>query len=695
MRSLLNKFIPVVFAVLAASCGKDTLVEETVTGGDDEIVSYRISFNADDVKTKVLYEDNINDPVKKDGDDTFKIKWKEGDEVVAIRWPRDLKSAPTHWFTLVAKKDGETAKILFDCSKASFPKDDPLAQGERFVLVHGDFVLGDESDKASLSFPIARYDFPYSPIHYGGTVKDNRLYFDSQDGSLDKLSEHEFMVVDAYVNIVKNSTLDSSADYDEDKIGVVQLTSTPVDAGTDSPAPITLSSVNSIIRLQAFVPDAYFEGDKSGETIQALSISTADHSKLFYRYFRMHPNASERVASGNYWPTDENTASESNPYLRVNLEEGFNPLVDNAGQEKIISKPYTNTAGIKGRLVTAYFAVASTTLDGKPLEVCLFTNSHVYKPKRTYVIPDEALTPGSVIPLSVNFRQDNVTEIPAITDGQLGVTFAPGFVYAEKVDGQWSYGLYEHQGQYAGMSRQSLDFGEYFVFGSVDPTEAFHSEMVNGSKVDKGAKNYYKSTAKQDVAHKVAVKGITPFTMPTKAEADRIYQRIMSEGRYCIGYYYYPVESVDDRTYHLSDNARSRMAAAGVPADDGHVYAGSYGIWIGTKSQPRYDQQDRFVFIPDSKQFSDKVVSQADGFENGSDGGYTLASKGYLYYPGAGWDREEETLKYSANTCDEAPQSGMCYRLQFWYRGSSFISASTNVKAMEVTFARPVRGVIF
>lgn len=695
MKNYLKRFFPVALIVLTASCEKAPSVEESVTGGDDEMISYHISFNADDVKTKVLYEDNINDPVKKDGDDTFRIQWKEGDEVVAIRWPRDLKSAPTHWFTLVARKDGETAKILFDCNQASFPKNDPLRQGERFVLVHGDFVLGDENDKASLSFPIARFDFPYSPIHHGGTVKDNRLYFDSQDGSLDKLSEHEFMVVDAYVNIVKNSTLDSSADYDEDKIGVVQLTSTPVDAGTDSPAPITLSSVNSIIRLQAFVPDAYFEGDKSGETIQALSISTADHSKLFYRYFRMHPNASERVASGNYWPTDENTASESNPYLRVNLEEGFNPLVDNAGQEKIISKPYTNTAGIKGRLVTAYFAVASTTLDGRPLEVCLFTNSHVYKPKRTYVIPDEALTPGSVIPLSVNFRQDNVTEIPAITDGQLGVTFAPGFVYAEKVDGQWSYGLYEHQGQYAGMSRQSLDFGEYFVFGSVDPTEAFHSEMVNGSKVDKGAKNFYKSTAKQDVAHKVAVKGITPFTMPTKAEADRIYQRIMSEGRYCIGYYYYPVESVDDRTYHLSDNARSRMASAGVPADDGHVYAGSYGIWIGTKNQPSYDQQDRFVFIPDSKQFSDKVVSQKDGFENGSPGGYTLVSNGYLYYPGPGWDKEEDTLKYSANTCDEAPESGMCYRLQFWYKGDSFLTSATNVKPMEVTFARPVRGVIF
>lgn len=96
MKNFLKRIFPVALIVLTASCEKAPSVEESVTGGDDEMISYHISFNADDVKTKVLYEDNINDPVKKDGDDTFKIKWKEGDEVVAIRWPRDLKLSLIH-----------------------------------------------------------------------------------------------------------------------------------------------------------------------------------------------------------------------------------------------------------------------------------------------------------------------------------------------------------------------------------------------------------------------------------------------------------------------------------------------------------------------------------------------------------------------------------------------------------------------
>lgn len=685
---------------LFASCEKVSSTEDVVSGGEDEMVSYHISFDASDVKTKVIYQDNIKDPIKTDGHGTFKIQWKEGDEVVAIRWPKTQNTAPTHWFTLVAKKDGDTAKILFDCSKASFPASNPLQQGERFVLVHGDFVLGDENDKASLSFPIARYDFPYSPIHHGGTKKDNRLYFDSQDGSLDMLSEHEFMVVDAYVNIVKNSELESDAEFDADKQGVVQLTSAPVSEGNNSLDPIKLHSVNSIIRLQAYVPDSYFTGANAGETIQAISISTADHSKLFYRYFRMHPNSQDiqRTVETNYWLTDANEKSESNPYLRVNLDNGFNPMRDNDSQSQIISKPYTNSSG-PGRLITVYFAVASKTLEDKHLNVTLFTNTHAYRTKHSYIISDEALSPGSVVPMTINFKPSNVYDIHAITDGQLGFTYAPGFVYAEKVAGEWTYGLYEHQGQYAGMNKQSLDFGEYFVFGSVDPTETFHTEKDKGNIP---AVNYYNSDKKQDVAQKVAVydseglNEIHPFTMPTKAEADRIYQRVMSEGKYCIGYYYYRVESESDRTYHLSANARAKMAAAEVPAGDGNVYAGSYGIWVGTRTQPKFSEQDRYVFIPDSKQFSNTTVGASVGFERpGAIGGYTLKDKGYLYYPGSGWDIEEDTLKYSANTCDEAPASGKCYRLQFWYKGNAFISDRTNVDALEVTFGRPVRGAMF
>lgn len=710
MRKHIKFCWPALLLAALASCDKTVTSEEDITqapGTDGKtVVEYAISFNASDIKTKVVYSDDIKDPVNTDGDGSFTMDWKEGDEVVAIRWPETLNTPPTDWFTLVAKRDGATAKILFECNRASFPATNPLRQGERFVLVHGDFSLGDANDKASLSFPIARLKLPYSDIHHGGTkTSDGKsLLFEGQDGSLDCLSRHEFMVTDAYANIIADD-----ADYaNPDVKGLVQLTKAPIEEGGYSEEPIKLSSVNTIIRLQAFVPDTYFTGEREGEKIQAMSISTADKSPVFYRYFRMHPNEQEDDSSENrnYWLVDANRSSECNPYLRVNIGEGFSPMTDNALQDQLVSNAYVNSKGVAGRLVTAYFAIPSKSFSDiraagdKELKVCVFTDTHAYKTKKTYTISKEALRPGSVIPMSINFMEELVDDIDADTDGNLGVTFAPGFVYAEKQDdGSWNYGIYEHQGQYAGMSRQSLDFGEFFVFGSADPTESYHLAMEDGKEVEKFAANHYKKDSKQDVSELVCIKGVNPFTMPTMQEAERIFEHVMEEGKYCIGYYYYPVNGTGDRTYHLSENAQKAMAAARVP-DDGQIYAGSYGIWVGTKTQPAYDKQDKYLFIPDSKQLDSKKSYRASGFEkkdssgNLYPGGYTLADRGYLYIPGSGWEAEENVLKFSMNTCDEAASNGMCYRIQFWYRkGSGF--ESTNVKEMDVTFGRPVRGVIF
>lgn len=714
MRRLTEVLLSVAaIAAAVASCGKDLGQEQEpqTETSSPETLEYTISFDASDVKTKVIYSDGISDPTY-EGDGTFTMDWKVGDEVVAIRWPRTLNTAPTDWFTLKAVRDEDSAKILFTCNRASFPASNPLQQGERFVLVHGDFILGDSEDKASLSFPIARVKLPSSTIHHGGRLTNDKkqILFDSQDGTLESLSRHQFMVADAYANIISDD-----GDYsDPDVKGLVQLTKEPVAEGTISEEPIKLSSVSTVIRVQAFLPDAYFSGEREGETIQAISISAEDKSKVFYRYFRMHPNQEdESTENRNYWLTDANFASECNPYLRINLDEGFNPLVENEAQDKLISRQYTNASGIAGHLVTAYFAIPSKNLAAvraeveKELKVCVFTNTHAYKTKKTYTISREALRPGNVIPMTINLKPENVDDIDADTEGQLGVTFAPGFVYAEKQeDGNWNYGVYRYQGQYAGMSRQTLDFGEYFVFGSADPTETYHLAMEDGKEVEKFSANYYRSDDKQDVSELVCIKGVNPFTMPTREEAERIYERVMEEGLYTTGYYYYPVSGEDDRTYHLSSGARNAMAAADIPSD-GRTYAGSYGIWVGTKTQPKFGNQNRYLFIPDSKQLDMKKTYRATGFEkkdgNGNlyTGGYSLADRGYLYIPGSGWETEENLLKFSMNTCDEAARDGMCYRLQFWYRkgtGSgtgNFETSTTNVKEMETTFGRPVRGVIF
>lgn len=713
MRRLTAVLLSVAAIAAAVSCQKNLGTEQDSQApqtNTPETIDYSISFDATQVKTKVVYSDGISDPTFA-GDGTFTMDWKEGDEVVAIRWPRTLNTAPTDWFTLKAVKDEDSAKILFTCNRASFPANNPLQQGERFVLIHGDFILGDSEDKASLSFPIARVKLPSSTIHHGGrlTKDKTQILFDSQDGSLESLSKHQFMVADAYANIISDD-----ADYSNPDVkGLVQLTKEPVAEGTVSTDPIKLSSVSTVIRVQAFLPDAYFTGDREGETIQAMSISAYDKSKVFYRYFRMHPNQEdESTENKNYWLTDANFASECNPYLRINLSEGFNPLVENEAQNKLISRQYTNASGIQGHLVTAYFAIPSKNLTArraeieKELKVCVFTNTHAYKTKKTYTISSEALRPGNVIPMTINLKPENADDIDADTDGQLGVTFAPGFVYADKQeDGSWNYGIYEHQGQYAGMSQQTLDFGEYFVFGSADPTETYHLAMEDGTEVEKFSANYYRDDEhKQDVSELVFIKGVNPFTMPTRDEAERIFENVMDEEKYCIGYYYYPVSGTDDRTYHLSANAQKAMAAAGVP-NDGQIYAGSYGIWVGTKTQPAYDKQDRYLFIPDSKQLDMKKTYRTTGFEkrdgdgNLYPGGYTFADRGYLYIPGSGWEAEENVLKFSMNTCDESDRNGFCYRLQFWYRKGTgtgyFDTSTTNVKEMEVQFGRPVRGVIF
>lgn len=703
MKKISRFIMPVLALGALASCEKIQNPEENQA--DQKTVTYSISFSASELQTKVIYNDNIKDPVNTDGDNSFTMDWKDGDEVVAIRWPRTLNTAPTDWFTLVAQRDGETAKILFSCDRAHFPASNPLQQGERFVLVHGDFVLGDKNDKASLSFPIARFDFPYSPIHHGGVRKGDNISFYGQSGSLDCLSRHEFMVSDAYVNIIQ----DDPNYADPSVVGLVQLTKEPVEEGYNSEDVLKLNSVNTIIRLQAFVPEEYFTGEKDGETIQAISISAADYSKTFYRYFRMHPNQQESddAVCKNYWATDSNTDSECNPYLRINLDDDFNPLNGNTDQSELISKPFTNSSGVVGRLVTAYFAVTSKpvaeSVSGEPkeLQICIFTTSHAYKTKKKYKLTTEAMKPGNVIPMTINFSPDNVYDILADTDHLLGVTFAPGFVHAEKVNGEWEYGIYEHQGQYAGMSKQSLDFGEYFVFGSADPTECYHKEMVNGVTREILGANYYNSPDKQDVAHKVSMSGTNPFTMPTKVEMDRIFERVMEEGKYCIGYYYYPVSGTSDRTYHLSANAATTMKNVGIP-DDGQLYAGSYGIWIGTSTQPEYSMQDRYLFLPDSKQFDNVAAGASVGFEkkdsNGNlyPGGYTLAANGYLYSPGSGWENEESILKFSMNTCDEAPQNGQCYRAQFWYKkNTGWMTDRTNILNMATNYGRPVRSVIF
>lgn len=703
-------------AVLAlASCTSDEIVTEDPKPEivPQEITGYRFSLNVGEPTTRVTYHDNIgakDSPYNpnSDGSNKLTMSWRDGDELVAIRWSGDFDE----YVVLKAKvPEGQDLHVIsFNANDVSHFKT-PLQDGEPFVLVHGDFVL-DASDKndPKLDFPTSQVTKAgyASHIHHGGKVEGSDITFRNQDGTLENLRKHEYMVANCHATV-----------GDKDGSGIVTV-------GFQSEEDtnyVMMHIAHTLLRLTLFLPDEDF--NKGGEE-DIISVSLKDveeMNKIFHRYFRMHPNKPNETY---YYETSYNDKAdkEENSYIRINIE-------DEATGKKGVGLSHENVYGsdtfnpkkpvcvksslndTDGHYLTLYFSLPSRHmgLDGQSvseLKVTAFTRNSAHTTTKTYRLPDDAMLPGQVVPLNVSFNKDNSAPIKAITDPELGISFTPGFVYANKVDGKWVYGVYKNQGEYAGMSHQTLDFGEYFTFGSVDPTQAAH--RIGSTKYSPVVPKTF-----TDVASLVEENGKSDiYHMLTKAEADRVMARFNEEVKKSgvfLGYYYY--DDKNGNTKHKAPGSQNptilNAAAAGgkKTVDELKDMSASVGIYVGCSEQPKFEEQDDYFFLPNAKQMSDKTEGttfpavQTCTDDDGNAVYYFLPTD-YTDLDATG-DNDKLTKKFSTQfkfstwlrTVETGPKPG--YRMQVWTndKGTAINTGSTNVSLFEGTIARPIRAVIY
>lgn len=710
------------FAVLTlVSCSSDEIAPEgTNTNIPQGNAGYRFSVNVGEPTTRVTYHDNIgveNSPFNPNSDGTNKLtmSWRDGDELVAIRWSGDFDE----YVVLQAKvADGQDVhSITFAAEDVAHFKT-PLKEGERFVLVHGDFVL-DASNKndPKLAFPTSQVTKAgYGKnIHHGGVVEsDGAITFRNQDGTLENLRKHEYMVADCKVKL---------GSQDEKSNGQASFVNSE-----DGSSTVKMHIAHTLLRLTLFLPDEDFNNDDENDLI-AVSLKDVEAHPIFHRYFRMHPN---EAGETNFWKTsyNDNADHEENAYVRINLvdevtgEHGVSHTDINVfGSDGTGKYPKFNpkkpvvvpgTVGDKtGHYFTLYFSLPSRHMgvDNQPacsLKVTAFTRTHAYTTTKTYGLPDNAMKPGQVVPLNVSFV-GNSTKLKAITDPELGFSFTPGFVYANKVNGKWVYGVYENQGQYAGMSKQTLDFGEYFIFGSTDPTQAYH--MVGNNGVDAVVPTTFVDVAAEVEVGEGKVKGL--YHMLTKAEADRVMKRLKDEidskGVF-LGYYYY--DDGNGNTKHKapgSQNDAILTAATTESAkkkEDLKAMSATVGIYVGRSSQPKYEEQDDYFFLPNAKQMNNEAATTMAKVQTCTDGSgnpvYYYIPKDYTDLDATGDDTKltskfSTIFKFSTWLRTPGTTSGQGYRMQAWTndKGTAINWGSTNVTSFDGRFARPIRAVIY
>lgn len=713
-------FLFAVLTMVSCTSAEEVLEVPTPENTPQESVGYRFSINVGEPTTRVTYHDNIgpgpeNSPYNPnaDGSNKLTMSWRDGDELVAIRW----KAPYNEYVVLKAEvaEGQETHSITFSAEDVAHFQT-ALEEGERFVLVHGDFVL-DASHKTDgkvdpvIDFPTSQVskDGYASHIHHGGVVDSTTLTFRNQDGTLENLRKHEYMVADCYVHM-----------GEADASGNVPVTfSGKKDEYQDY---VTMHIAHTLLRLTLFLPDEDFSNGGFNDDLIAVSLTDVDAHRIFHRYFRMHPNEKGET---NYWKTsyNDNADHEENAYIRINLadedakkhgvshkdvnvfgSDGFNP-----------KKPVVvagTVGGKTGHYFTLYFSLPSRHmgLEGQgacALKVSAFTRTHAYTTIKTYGLPDDAMQPGKVVPLNVSFV-DNFNDQRAITDPELGFTFTPGFVYANKSDdGTWTYGVYQNQGQYAGMSHQTLDFGEYFTFGSKDPTQAYHE--IGSTKYNAVVPSPF-----VDVAEQVEIGGVTGLChMLTKAEAERIMARLEDEintNGVFLGYYYY--DDGDGNTKHKAPGSQQtsilNAAAAGgaKTVDELKAMSATVGIYVGRSTQPKFEEQDDYFFLPNAKQMNNVAANTMAKVQTCTDGSgnaiYYYIPKDYTDLDATG-DNTKLTSKFSTifkfSTWLRTPgtSSGQGYRMQVWTndKGTAINWGSSNVTSFDGTFARPIRAVIY
>lgn len=706
MKQYITIFVLAVALLNTVSCKRDKFEEPDMAGSRDVIYLWagKPAPEEDEQQgpNKIHYNDGLGTNGK--GDAGFKMNWEVGDQLYAILWDdadREGKGQATSKYIILtagATTDGGSGMLFQGTGKGGLDIS-TLKGGEHFVLVHGHFVLDPNTDGGVIDFPTSEVtkEGYASLIHHGGVVDGTSLTFRNQDGTLANLKKHEYMIADAYVrfqNVTEKDENDQNITVvkpylaghktgalDDDDITTLGTKENP----DNNPDGVQMRSAHTLLRLTMFVPDDMF-GDIDYRLL-AVSLRTVDNTSIFHRYFRLHPNTTG-VYGPNSWKLDWNDKAdkESNIYFRANLPgtrryDEINDPSQGFDQSKTVCVA-GQLSGKSGHFVTLYFSLPSRPLalddaNGTPSEtasnffVTVFTRTHAFRSKKSYAIQNSSMHPGKIVNLNVSFAGDNYIATKAITDPNLGVTFAPGIVYATRADNNantpWTYGIYENQGEYAGLDQQTDVMGDYFIFGSIDPRQVFHkhlnsdgtysecslwnkdwkvgSELTIALNSDKQAI----PSGTTDVAALASVDGFNNiFSTMSKKEADRVWARIQEEAKQGInrGYYYYDAKAHDiDILHHTAHQAKG--AWQGLDANDPRRQMSStIGIWIGTNSQPSLDDQDKYVFLPSSNQLNNSTNNMVsyDAMLNEEAGDYEDAEH-YRYWASKDYGNQHAACK--------------------------------------------------
>lgn len=707
MKQYISIFVVAITLFGAVSCKSDRFMDPEKQAPDRDEVIYLWAGKAaqeednEDGPNKIKYNDGLGISGKDSAG--FNMEWEPNDTLYAILWQdadsvKGTNAQATDKYIILESKQTEGGhKMLFQGTGRGGLRISELQGGEHFILVHGHFVLDPNTDGGVFDFPtseVTKIGYA-SHIHHGGVINGNDLTFRNQDGTLANLKKHEYMVADSYVRFQKITG--KTADGLRDSLiivpylgGATGVQDTVPTAGTkeqpDSAKTMSvkMKSAHTLIRLTLLVPDGMF--DEIDYRLLAVSLRTESNAPIFHRYFRLHPNT-PGIYGPSGWKVDWNDQSdkESNIYFRANLpgtrryNEINNPADLNFDPTKTVC-----VAGTGGHYVTLYFSLPSRPLapdaangngiasdTPSKLFVTAFTRTHAYRSIKSYTIGNNSKThmtkmrPGAIVNLNVSFAGNNIVT-KAITDPNLGVTFAPGLIYAVRdnlgdvTTYPWKYKIYGNQGEYAGLDQQTDVFGDYFIFGSIEPRQVFHqrrdseadtwvnSPFWNASwrqtqplyfTVDDNGKVIAAQTT--DVAALAKVGEYDNiFSTMSKKESDRVWARIQLEAQQGLnrGYYYYDASSHDtDSLRHTAHQAKGAWKPDGkelATDDPRRQMSSTIGIWIGTKTQPSLKDQDKYVFLPSSNQLNnstnnmDSYEAELTGYEDAEHYRY-WASKDY------------------------------------------------------------------
>lgn len=201
--------------------------------------------------------------------------------------------------------------------------------------------------------------------------------------------------------------------------------------------------------------------------------------------------------------------------------------------------------------------------------------------------------------------------------------------------------------------------------------------------------------------------------MLTKAEADRVMKRLKDEidskGVF-LGYYYY--DDGNGNTKHKAPGAHNPaiLAAATEKSnkseDDLKAMSATVGIYVGRSSQPKYEEQDDYFFLPNAKQMNNEAATTMAKVQTCTDVSgkpvYYYIPKDYTDLDATGDDKSltsafSTIFKFSTWLRTPGTTSGQGYRMQAWTndKGTAINWTSTNVTSFDGRFARPIRAVIY